>query len=62
MRVLILGAGGHGQVVANTLLAMRAAGQPMTLVGYLDDDAAAQATTRLGLPVLGPLAALDNTP
>jgi FlaA1/EpsC-like NDP-sugar epimerase len=53
MRVVIIGAGGHGQVVANVLLAMQAAGQPWTPIGYVDDDANAQGSVRLGLPVLG---------
>ncbi len=53
MRVLILGAGGHGQVVANALLAMQAAGSPIAPIGYVDDDASAQGSVRLGLPVLG---------
>jgi sugar O-acyltransferase (sialic acid O-acetyltransferase NeuD family) len=62
MRVLILGAGGHGQVVANILLAMQAAGQPVTPLGYLDDDPASWGTVRLGLPVLGPLEAVEQPP
>ncbi len=60
MRVLILGAGGHGQVVANILLAMQQAGRPLTPIGYLDDNQAIWGAERLGLPVLGPLAALDE--
>lgn len=59
MRVLILGAGGHGQVVANVLLAMRDADSVMTPIGYLDDDDAAQGSNRLGLPVLGRFADLS---
>jgi FlaA1/EpsC-like NDP-sugar epimerase len=37
-RVLILGAGGHAQVVADILLRARDAGQPVVPMGYLDDD------------------------
>lgn len=46
--VLILGAGGHGIVIADALLA---AGK--TVVGFLDDDPGLSNTRRLGLPVLG---------
>ncbi|WP_439580768.1 NeuD/PglB/VioB family sugar acetyltransferase [Elioraea sp.] len=50
--VLILGAGGHGRVVADILLA---AGRPVA--GFLDDRVAGPVA---GLPVLGPFArALD---
>jgi sugar O-acyltransferase (sialic acid O-acetyltransferase NeuD family) len=44
---VIYGAGGHGKVVAETLLAM---GMPAEI--FLDDDVAACARTVLGLPVL----------
>lgn len=47
-RVLILGAGGHGQAVAEAL-ALQGGAQ---LVGFLDDGAAV-GTTVFGLPVLG---------
>jgi sugar O-acyltransferase (sialic acid O-acetyltransferase NeuD family) len=46
--ILILGAGGHGKVVADILCC---AGEPV--MGFLDDDPATWGTTRLGLPVLG---------
>lgn len=38
MRILILGAGGQGQVLADALRFAAEAGQPVTPVGYLDDD------------------------
>lgn len=60
MRVLILGAGGHGQVVANVLLALQQAGRPLAPLGYLDDNPALWGAQRLGLPVFGPPAALDE--
>lgn len=53
MKVLIIGAGGHGQVVADILLRMREAGTEVTPVGYLDDDATRRDQMVLGLPVLG---------
>jgi sugar O-acyltransferase (sialic acid O-acetyltransferase NeuD family) len=61
-RVLILGAGGHGQVVADILLAAQAAGALVTPLGFLDDDPAAWKRTPLGLPVFGALDQLDSCP
>jgi sugar O-acyltransferase (sialic acid O-acetyltransferase NeuD family) len=52
--VLILGAGGHGQVVADLLLA---AGGPLHPLGFLDDDPALMGAQHLGLTVLGPIRA-----
>lgn len=46
--VLILGAGGHGKVVADTLLC-----QGAQVSGFLDDVPAKWGTTILGIPVLG---------
>lgn len=48
MRVVILGAGGHGLVVAETA---RTAG--FDLLGFIDDDPALRTRSPLGLPVLG---------
>jgi sugar O-acyltransferase (sialic acid O-acetyltransferase NeuD family) len=55
-RVLIVGAGGHAQVVADLLLRSAEAGGPAHPVGYLDDNAALHGRALLGLPVLGGLA------
>jgi len=55
VRVLILGAGGHAQVVADILLRMREAGAAVAPLGYLDDNAQLAGRTFLGLPVLGRL-------
>ena len=46
--VLVLGAGGHGKVVADVLLS-----QGVAVLGFLDDDPSTWELTRLGLPVLG---------
>jgi len=46
VNVLVLGAGGHGQVVADILRAQEAAGDPTHFIGYLDDDPRANALTR----------------
>ena len=51
--VLIVGAGEIGRQVAEALLPSRWMG--IDLVGYLDDDAAKQAQTVAGLPILGTL-------
>lgn len=55
-RVLVLGAGGHGQVVADILLAAYRRGAAEVPVGFLDDDERLHGATVLGLPVLGPIA------
>ncbi len=59
-RVLILGAGGHAQVVADILLRMHEAGDDLAPIGYLDDNPQITGQRLLGLPVLGPLAALET--
>lgn len=52
MRVLIVGAGGHAQVVADILQQ-----QPsLQAIGYLDDNSVLHGQTLLGLPVLGSMA------
>ena len=62
MNILILGAGGHGQVVVDILLAMQAAGEAVTPLGYLDEDPALCGETLLGLPVLGAESRLTQIP
>ncbi len=59
MRVLILGAGGHAQVVADVLLRAREAGARHIPVGFLDDDPARVGALILGIPVLGTIAQLE---
>lgn len=59
-RILILGAGGHAQVVADILLRMWDAGLPIAPIGYLDDNPALVGKALLGLPVLGTLAGLGR--
>jgi acetyltransferase EpsM len=54
-RIIILGAGGHGQVVADILLAMKRTGRGRTIVGFLDDDSTLWRRQFLGIPVLGAL-------
>jgi sugar O-acyltransferase (sialic acid O-acetyltransferase NeuD family) len=52
-RILLIGAGGHAVVVADILLRARDAGDPVTPIGYLDDNPDLIGHELLGLPVLG---------
>ncbi|AKV01163.1 4-amino-6-deoxy-N-Acetyl-D-hexosaminyl-(Lipid carrier) acetyltrasferase [Labilithrix luteola] len=54
--LVVLGAGGHGKVVADIVLATGA-----TILGFLDDRVA-PGSRILGLPVLGPLEWLTTNP
>lgn len=47
-RILVIGAGGHGPVTADALLA-----RGETVVGFLDNDPALQGREIMGLPVFG---------
>ena len=53
MRVVIFGAGGHAQVVADILWRMRDAGQDVLPIAYLDDNVALHGQSFLNVPVLG---------
>ncbi|MBA3698979.1 MAG: acetyltransferase [Planctomycetes bacterium] len=55
MRLVILGVGGHGRVVAETA---RVAG--LDLLGFIDEDRALHTATPLGLPVLGSTTAVEH--
>lgn len=48
-RTIVYGAGGHGKVVGDILLALR----DSTFVGFVDDNSQLAGTHILGLPVLG---------
>jgi sugar O-acyltransferase (sialic acid O-acetyltransferase NeuD family) len=61
-RVLVIGAGGHGMVVADILMRMSDTGASVEPIGFMDDNPIRQATMVLGLPVLGPLAKLPEIP
>ena len=58
MRVLIIGAGGHGQVVADMLRAAARASEPIEFAGYLDDCVVQTADGS----VLGPVSAVRQIP
>ena len=51
--LVILGAGGMGQEVADIVLAGAADGSRFRLIGFIDDDPALHGLEVLGLPVLG---------
>jgi sugar O-acyltransferase (sialic acid O-acetyltransferase NeuD family) len=59
MRILILGAGGHAQVVADALLRARESGSIDHVIGYLDDNPTIIGQERLGLPILGKISDLS---
>ena len=59
VRVVVLGAGGHAQVVADILLQMSLAGESVLPIGYLDDNPRLVGSSFLGLPVLGQLSELS---
>ena len=60
MRVLIVGAGGHAQVIADILLNMKSQDRELTPLGFLDDSHSLHGKHFLGLPVLGPLASCPS--
>ena len=60
MRVLIIGAGGHGQVVADILLRMKERTGDVEPIGFLDEDPSLAGRQALGLAVLGTKAVLAS--
>ncbi len=60
IRTLILGAGGHAQVVADILMRAHEAGSNCRPIGFLDDNPSLTGRLMLGLPVLGAVAQLDE--
>ena len=61
MKIVILGAGGHGQVVADIIRAgVRLAGDRATLTGFLDDRPDLKGTRIADVPVLGTLADIGS--
>jgi len=53
MRVVIIGAGGHGQVVADILLKRAGQTGESLPLGFVDDDPPLALRRILGLPVFG---------
>jgi sugar O-acyltransferase (sialic acid O-acetyltransferase NeuD family) len=62
MRVIIIGAGGHAQVVADILLRAQEQNVFVQPIGFLDDHPALAGQHILGLPVMGVLAQLQAIP
>ncbi len=59
-KVIIIGAGGHAQVVADILCAMKSVGKEITIVGYLDDNPELHGKYFNGYPVLGPISYINR--
>lgn len=55
MNILIVGAGGHAQVIADIFLKQRMSDFDIDLIGFIDDSPRLQGSYILGLPVLGTL-------
>ena len=60
LRVLVIGAGGHGQVVADILLTAARRGSSVQIAGYLDQDDRLWNQSLLDLMVLGPVDDCDR--
>jgi sugar O-acyltransferase (sialic acid O-acetyltransferase NeuD family) len=60
MRIVIVGAGGHGQVVADVFAASRGRAEVTHVIGYVDDRNGLLGVTFAGVSVLGSLALLDE--
>ena len=58
MDVLIVGAGGHGQVIAEALWRCWDRDGTVRPLGYLDDDEELRGRKLVNIPVMGPIAAL----
>lgn len=61
-KILIIGAGGHGQVTADILSRMRQKDESLQVQGYLDDDVRLHGKRFLDIPVLGPVSLCRTTP
>jgi sugar O-acyltransferase (sialic acid O-acetyltransferase NeuD family) len=62
MNVVVVGAGGHGQVVADIYRAAARAGAPDRVVGYVDDRRPVNGRLLAGARVLGTIASLRDIP
>jgi sugar O-acyltransferase (sialic acid O-acetyltransferase NeuD family) len=58
LKILIYGAGGHGQVVADILLCMRRSDQTVVTLGFIDDNPDKKSDKLHGLPVVGGITVL----
>ena len=62
MKILIIGAGGQGQVVADAILFAIEEGMQLNIAGYLDDNPALWSKEFLDIPVLGPISKWRDVP
>lgn len=62
MSTIIIGAGGHAQVIADILLLLQEQNSLYQPIGYLDDNPTLTGQSYLGLPVLGTLKSLSHIP
>lgn len=62
MNLLILGAGGQAQVVADIALTMADAGAQIRIVGFLDDNPQLWGGTLFGAPIRGPIHSQHDFP
>jgi acetyltransferase EpsM len=60
VRTLVLGAGGHAQVVADILMRVCEAAGNYRPIGFLDDDPSLAGTAIMGLPILGTIAQVNE--
>ncbi len=59
-RILIVGAGGHAQVIADLILSRAHLGEDLQLIGFVDDNHALTGRDILGVKVLGTTAQIDQ--
>jgi sugar O-acyltransferase (sialic acid O-acetyltransferase NeuD family) len=62
MRIVIIGAGGHAQVIADGILRRQEHDASVSLLGFVDDRASIRGELILGFPVLGSLRELSTIP
>jgi len=55
MQILIIGAGGHAQVIADILWKIKERNSGIKILGFLDDNPKLTGTHQIGLPILGPI-------
>ena len=60
MKVIIIGGGGHAQVIADALLCMAERSEKIDFVGYLDDDANLKGRVQRGGSILGKIDELNR--
>lgn len=61
-RVIVLGAGGHGQVIVDILQQMILGGTDLEVLGFVDDSEDQHGESVLGYPILGGREALPHIP